>query len=399
LKNLLSVLALTLIIAGVSNAQTWQQLTVPTALNINDIYFYDDQLGWAAGDQGILKTIDGGDNWTLYPTNEDLNGIHFIDNMNGWACGNDGYLLHTMDGGNSWLNQNSGAFDKLRDVFMVDSSTGWIAGRDGILRNTTDGGTTWTHQTNPAFDDLYKVFAIDASNAWVVGKDGFILHTMNGGATWTAQPSGTTETIESVYFHDTQNGWVSGNLGMVKKTDNGGSGWATQPTDATADVNDILFLDFDNGWFVTENGEIYFTANGGISWNLSENFFSALYAVNFVNENYGFVSGANGFIAKYTVVTGVDDEFNLPTNLTLNQNYPNPFNASTIIEFDLPNATYLTLDVFNVIGQKIVTLIESELQAGSHQVSWNASEQSSGVYYYRIKVGDNSETKRMVLLK
>jgi photosystem II stability/assembly factor-like uncharacterized protein len=399
MKYFFNVFALTLVAFSISNAQNWQQLTVPTNLNINDVYFYDEQRGWAAGDQGVLKTTDGGDNWTLYPTNDDLNGIHFVDEMNGWVCGNDGFLLQTTDGGDSWMNRNSGAFDKLRDVFMVDASTGWIVGRDGILRKTTDGGMTWTHQTNPAVDDLYKVFATDENTAWVVGQDGLILHTMNGGTTWMIQPSGTTETIESVYFIDNQNGWISGNLGIVKKTDNGGINWLTQPTDVTADVNDILFIGSGNGWFVTGTGEIYNSIDSGTSWELNDDFFGALFAVNFVNPNYGFVSGANGFMAKYTVVTGIENELNLPFNLTLHQNYPNPFNATTMIQFELSSASFVTLDIFNVIGQKITTLIASDLQAGPHQIAWNAAGQSSGIYYYKIKAGDNSMTKRMVLLK
>jgi probable HAF family extracellular repeat protein len=126
-----------------------------------------------------------------------------------------------------------------------------------------------------------------------------------------------------------------------------------------------------------------------------------------INDN-GLIVGSGlapggsiqGFLLT-PISTDIDDEIAdaLPTDFIKVHNYPNPFNASTTIEFDLPRSSFIALDVYNVTGQKTATLLESELQAGSHRIIWNARNQASGVYYYRIRAGDVSRTGRMVLLK
>ncbi len=103
--------------------------------------------------------------------------------------------------------------------------------------------------------------------------------------------------------------------------------------------------------------------------------------------------------------TGIEDNnANLPVSFGLKQNYPNPFNASTEIIFDLESSGNVSLEVYNIAGQKIATLVNGNHDAGSHDVIWNGTtdngkEVTSGVYFYHLKVNDNSQTKKMVLLK
>jgi hypothetical protein len=89
----------------------------------------------------------------------------------------------------------------------------------------------------------------------------------------------------------------------------------------------------------------------------------------------------------------------LPHSFALSQNYPNPFNPSTEIAFDLAKNSHVTLTVFNVLGQQVSTLIDRDMEAGSHTIQWDASSVSSGVYFYRIQAGDFNATKKMMLLK
>ena len=81
------------------------------------------------------------------------------------------------------------------------------------------------------------------------------------------------------------------------------------------------------------------------------------------------------------------------------QNYPNPFNPSTNIKFDLKEDSYVTLTVYNIIGQKVAELINSDLSAGFHNVIFNAVNLSSGIYFYKLKAGSYSSVKKMELLK
>jgi hypothetical protein len=89
----------------------------------------------------------------------------------------------------------------------------------------------------------------------------------------------------------------------------------------------------------------------------------------------------------------------LPMPYELSQNYPNPFNAVTEIKVTLLQSSEVSLDIYNVIGQKISTLVEGNLEAGTHAFRWDASDNPSGVYFYSLKYGGNLDIRKMILLK
>jgi len=93
------------------------------------------------------------------------------------------------------------------------------------------------------------------------------------------------------------------------------------------------------------------------------------------------------------------DETTIPTSFALKQNYPNPFNPSTIINYELPIANDVDISIYNLLGQKVVTLVSEKQNAGYHQVEWNASNYTSGIYYYMIKAGDFQDVRKMILLR
>jgi len=97
--------------------------------------------------------------------------------------------------------------------------------------------------------------------------------------------------------------------------------------------------------------------------------------------------------------TGINDKIDQPTSFSLSQNYPNPFNASTTISYSLLEESDVTIDIFDIMGRKIETLVSGRQDAGSHSVVWDASNVSSGVYLYRIIAGNYTETRRCNLLK
>jgi methionine-rich copper-binding protein CopC len=115
------------------------------------------------------------------------------------------------------------------------------------------------------------------------------------------------------------------------------------------------------------------------------------------------IRGASGFAAKEDGNQEVLSAA-LPESFELKQNYPNPFNPSTNIEFTLPVSSVVTLEVFNIMGQRVRTLVNEPLQAGVHQVVWNScgddgQRVASGVYFYRIQADQLASTRKMVLLK
>jgi hypothetical protein len=99
------------------------------------------------------------------------------------------------------------------------------------------------------------------------------------------------------------------------------------------------------------------------------------------------------------VITSNDEEFGTPDRFTLEQNYPNPFNPSTTIKFSLPTASDVTLTVYNMLGQKVSTIVNEKMNSGFHSVSFDASNLASGMYIYRIEAASFSSVKKMLLIK
>lgn len=121
------------------------------------------------------------------------------------------------------------------------------------------------------------------------------------------------------------------------------------------------------------------------------------------NHSATFITSENGRVAGHspefsTVSFNLNDAVT-PGRFGLCQNYPNPFNPTTVIAFDVAKAGHVNLTIFNVLGQKVCNLVNGHKDAGSYQVEWDASRNSSGVYFYRLQQGDQSLTRKMSLLK
>jgi DNA/RNA endonuclease YhcR with UshA esterase domain len=121
-----------------------------------------------------------------------------------------------------------------------------------------------------------------------------------------------------------------------------------------------------------------------------------------------FVHDGKGLIDSVQVTlnstTGVTSSRELPKSFELSQNYPNPFNPATTIEFALPQKEFVTLRVYNLLGQEVAMLLNGEMSAGRHSVRWDGTNGSgravpSGIYVYRLRAGEFDQTRRMVLLK
>ena len=115
----------------------------------------------------------------------------------------------------------------------------------------------------------------------------------------------------------------------------------------------------------------------------------------------GLLRSDMGVYGGAQIPTDVDEEQTpeIPMQFLLSQNYPNPFNASTVIRYSLPQASDVKIAIYDILGRKVETLVQEDQPAGYHHVTWDASNQSSGLYFYRIQAGEYAETRKMVLLK
>jgi len=136
-----------------------------------------------------------------------------------------------------------------------------------------------------------------------------------------------------------------------------------------------------------------------ITFESGESTTVVLFITNDWENGTGSVNVDDFSISESTSTVSTDEENTIPSIIALKQNYPNPFNPSTSISYTLNEASLVKLEVFNMIGQKVATLVDSRQSAGEHTISFNALGLSSGIYLYRMEAGSFSEVKRMTLIK
>jgi len=134
--------------------------------------------------------------------------------------------------------------------------------------------------------------------------------------------------------------------------------------------------------------------------NISENCPGGIEIPIGINITYnGFAFLTDTFSIVVTDPGSIVENKNLPAKFALLQNYPNPFNTSTTISYQLPESSKVELVIYTLTGQKLTTLVSERQPAGTYRVEWDATAFESGVYYYKIKAGDNVQMKKLILLK
>jgi len=331
---------------------------------------------YASGSNDYLcKSTDGGDTWTqLRHSNsyfEGIYGMYWFDDNNGVLVGEFDRVdvIYTTSDGGANLNTvlSDVVHEQLNGVSFAreNESIGVAVGDDSMAVYTTDGGATWNVSTftNAANGlDIEEVFMATATNGFLVGDDGLYATTTDGGATWTVQTAFTVEDLIDVYFSSPTVGWISGDDNDVWSTDDGGATWT----------------DIDLGQTYEEDvNAVYFDWSKEILWAGTD----------------------NGYICKRTDISPTDTETPKSLPFTLNQNYPNPFNPSTRIKFSLSEESHVSLNVFDVTGKLVAEVLNKDMEVGEYTVGFKADGLASGVYFYRLKMGDETLSRKMILLR
>jgi hypothetical protein len=178
---------------------------------------------------------------------------------------------------------------------------------------------------------------------------------------------------------------ISSNIGMLSNASKG--------------VIKIAWIDFSGGANPLSiiNGDFFnlnFTYLSGAS---KLEFYKTDCELRDINDSIVYVQYSDGVVTSEINSVNVDSR-NIDL-FSLKQNYPNPFNPSTMIGFTLKKASRVRLVIFNLIGERISTLIDKEMGAGEHNVLFNSKNINSGIYFYKLEAGSYSETKKMILLK
>ncbi len=259
----------------------------------------DTAVGWVVsptpvGGYGtIIHTRDGGNTWVRQGTtseipNVPLNGVWAVDPNNVWVVGGNeggyGVILRSFDGGQNWTRQGAGQIPDvgLARISAVDNNTAWAVGAQGVILHTSDGGNNWTHQTGGTVPDIGfdGVYAVDAQTAWACGDVsagyGTMLRTIDGGNTW--QRPGYAQLpaddyVLSVHALDADTVWGVGHGMTVVHTDNAGNNWQNlSPFQKPnfLDANGVVALNRGTVWVVMDYGGIWRSDNDGSTWTAQE---------------------------------------------------------------------------------------------------------------------------------
>jgi photosystem II stability/assembly factor-like uncharacterized protein len=388
---------------------------------LTDVYFINQNTGWLCGQyEMISKTTNGGTNWIpLQNAGYHHYSIYFLNEYTGWVTttvSGSYVVLKTTNSGINWMTLNI-PNQYPNDVYFINENTGWISSNDNNMLKTTNGGLNWSSFTlsgNIPYG-LYSISFVNSQTGWCIGhyynsytyEQYFsVIKTTNGGNTWFIIREESHEPYRNyrdIQFLDSQTGYL--NRIPPSKTTDGGQTWFNI-LDSTY-YKGMHFIDINTGWFAGWGGILTKTTNGGLNWQTQviTNSFIAQ-EIYFIDLNTGWVVGGSyisqNIIMKTTTggITFVNTNSNyIPDKYFLFQNYPNPFNPATNIKFAIPKNEFVKITVFDMLGKELETLVNEQLQSGTYETNWNASNYPSGVYFYKLSAGDFSETKMMLLIK
>ncbi len=387
----------------------WSQQTSNTGNDLAQVVFPSSAIGFAVGNSGtVLKTTNAGTDWNVLSSGStaDLRAVCFVNEKTGWIGGTLGTIKKTNDGGATWNAQNSGIDYPINILQFADANNGWAMDIDNFLR-TTNGGSTWTRVTTGPSEGLLSLHMLNASTGFLGTTFGNVYKTTDGGAVWSmvGSPGGYYPKIR---FANESKGFMAGNGNTIAMTADGGASWNNVYFNSGS-LNDIFVQNENTVYVVGESNTIYKTTDGGTNWThqlLSQNNNWNLTSVYFPDTQNGWIVGGGGVI-MHTSTGGTIDVRDASAgkagSFALAQNYPNPFNPTTVIDYIVPqNAgamNHVSLKIYNMLGQEVAVLVNKDLSSGSYKSVFNGAGLASGMYLYNLRVGEQSITKKMMLLK
>jgi len=416
----------------------WEVQNAGVSYRLQGVKAVSNMVAWACGREGnyghILRTTDGGNNWTDVWVGTDtikFQGIEAFDQNSAFVTAytggdaNTAFIYKTTNGGNSWNKVYEIAGGWVNHVKMFDQQNGIALGDpyNGVwlVLKTTDGGNSWQQTVNPpastegAWSSVLAVFWLDNNKGFFGTNTPNYYYTVDGGENWNEDSVPFLNRAYSIAFNHSNYGVAFDYEGPLARSTNGGISWDEMQPPGDGIMRHMVF--HEDGFWINQGTSIYKSIDNGLTWEVQASAESALRYISFVTDEegmYGWVVGSNGVILKYSspgADVSMKHENVLPEYYGLKQNYPNPFNPETTIEYDLTNVSEVVLAVYDINGREIRKLVHEQKDAGRHSVMWNARDNSgkavsSGVYFYQIevRVRDSEsqsffDVKKMILMK
>jgi hypothetical protein len=285
-------------------------------------------------------------------------------------------IVTSPNGGEQWIGQDqhditwtSQNITNVSIDYSLDNGSNWLSVVASIPASA--GSYNWTIPDTTSSQCLVRISDVSNTSIYDVSDATFTITTRpkvkvtspNGGETWFVL---TTHQIT----------WTTQNISLIKieySTDNG-SVWSVLVPSRPV------------------TGSAYWTVPVIPSTE-------CLVRISDVSNPAIFDVSDSTFIIEDPSVSVDDIESGIPEEYDLSQSYPNPFNPSTTIKFSLPEATEVSLKIYNTLGQKVAELVNSKMEAGYYSYVWNASDLTTGMYIYELKTDKFVSVKKMILLK
>ncbi|MDP4115994.1 MAG: T9SS type A sorting domain-containing protein, partial [Bacteroidota bacterium] len=429
-----------------------------TNVNLLSIVVDTNGVFMAGTDHGIFRSTDNGESWVQVTSiGNDFSFHLYKDRRNRIYTLNYGDgIYRTTNLGVTWERIDDGFGSYFAFGFAIDSSDNIYAGtRNGYIYKSTNDGLSWTslRNTNNIYNSVIANIVV-APNGYIyaTNMEEGVLRSTDNGATWTVMNNG----ISGLEMSDIK---INGRGEIYMSTDddkfylssNNGQSWQNILSNLEKTrVNQIIFDKYNNVYLATDESVwrnadaitpveiVNLTAqtegnNVRLEWTTAtevNNYGFTIERKAFNSAQWAeiaFIKGA-GSSSKPVTYSYIDNKipsskynyrlkqtdydgsrkyyyFNKeisitgPATYSLSQNYPNPFNPSTTIRYSIKDAGLVKLEIYDILGRKVATIVNEEKPAGEYEVNFNGNNLASGIYFYKLATGSFTQIRKMQLLK
>ena len=278
---------------------SWEQFTIPSLSLAYDLAWVDDEIFVLGRHSSVMRfdTKDG--QWESMHMAMAIEDITWINQQRGVVTtGNefgDNKVLTSTDGGQNWLPDNTMPGGK--QVYFADENTGWFLkpGNAASVFRTLDGGSAWQEFPIGSSKVIASLKVVNPDNIWAYGSDGGVYQSHDLGESWTPVPSNTSLYVQSIHFFDEDTGWMAGgfglNNGFIHKTTDGGQTWTAQTLPVNNHIREVHFTGISTGFLLSYEGNLFKTNNGGEEWDVIKSFpGKRLEKILMLDDKYGYLS-------------------------------------------------------------------------------------------------------------
>ncbi|TAK66490.1 MAG: T9SS type A sorting domain-containing protein [Bacteroidetes bacterium] len=385
----------------------WQSSNGPWVSIIYSLWSTADGNIYAGGDSGIYRSTDKGGSWTLLRRQVELPSIvGVVVNPSGHIFGASvGHcVMRSTDSGGTWDDCAQGITRFTFHCLTVDTSGYIYVGCDTGVFRSVNNGMNWTEVSSGLPNYAVTALAVDANNKlFAATAGGGVYLSSDNGNNWS-QTGWLAMYAYSLAI--SPNGTVFAGLknGGAYRTTDYGQTWERIAYGISKTVYAMAVNSDGHVYAGTDGSAVYRSIDNGTNWEWiysGMQWSQKIRSMVVDKDDYVYAgTNGNGVFRSLQATTPVDEqEFKIPTAFALAQNYPNPFNPATVIQYSVPSNQYVSLKIYNMLGEEVATLVDGMQDAGYKKQTWDASGLPSGIYYYQLHAGEFVETRKLLLVR